>query len=93
MAGVDSNIILKDSKILSPNEIEILIEKKISYFKDIIQKTILYVQKNKLLDILGITDVNNYISILYDLNIKVNEINSLSKTKENVPKNPADSSS
>jgi ATP-dependent Lon protease len=35
-----------------------LIEKKIDFYKDIIQKTIIHVQKNKILDILGINDVN-----------------------------------
>ena len=36
-----------------------LVEKKIDFFKDVIQKTIIHVQKNKFLDILGISDVNN----------------------------------
>jgi hypothetical protein len=38
-----------------------LVERKIEFFKDVIQKTILHVQKNKLLDILGVSDVSNCI--------------------------------
>jgi ATP-dependent Lon protease len=35
-----------------------LVDKKIEFFKDVIQKTIIHVQKNKILDILGINDVS-----------------------------------
>ena len=35
------------------SEVNVLVDKKLEFFKDIIQKTILYVQKNKLLDILA----------------------------------------
>ena len=33
------------------------VKKKIDFFKDVIQKTIIHVQKNKFFDILGISDV------------------------------------
>lgn len=32
------------------------VEKKIDFFKDVIQKTIIHVKKNKNIDILGISD-------------------------------------
>ena len=51
-----------------------LVEKKIDFFKDVIQKTIIHVQKNKFLDILGISDVNNCIERLGDLSKKIQEI-------------------
>jgi ATP-dependent Lon protease len=51
-----------------------LIEKKISFFHDIIQKTILNVQKNKTMDILGVSDVNSCINTLNGLNEKMRNI-------------------
>lgn len=51
-----------------------LVEKKIDFFKDVIQKTIIHVQKNKFLDILGISDVNNCIEKSCELSKKIFEI-------------------
>ena len=51
-----NSIIKKENK--SPPDVNILVDKKLDFFKDIIQKTIIHVQKNKTLDILGINDVN-----------------------------------
>jgi len=48
-----------------------LIEKKIDFFKDIIQKTIIHVQKNKFLDILGISDVGICIERIGELSKKI----------------------
>jgi hypothetical protein len=48
-----------------------LIEKKIDFFKDVIQKTIIHVQKNKFLDILGISDVSHCVEILGELSKKI----------------------
>jgi ATP-dependent Lon protease len=47
------------------------IEKKIEFFKDVIQKTIIHVQKNKFLDILGISDVCSCIERLGELSNKL----------------------
>jgi ATP-dependent Lon protease len=74
-----------NEKILIPNkntkkenhdktDIVILIEKKVSFFHDIIQKTILNVQKNKIMDILGVSDVNSCINTLNGLNEKMRNI-------------------
>ena len=49
-----------------------IIEKKIQNFREITQKTILHVQKNKIFDILGISEVNNCINSLSTLNDKIN---------------------
>ena len=51
-----------------------LIEKKIEFFKDVIEKTILHVQKNKFLDILGISDVGTCIDTLGDISKKIKEL-------------------
>jgi hypothetical protein len=49
------------------NDIHGLIENKILFFQDVIQKTILYIQKNKILDILGVSDVSNCVNILFEM--------------------------
>lgn len=51
-----------------------LIEKKIEFFKDVIEKTILHVQKNKFLDILGISDVGSCIDTLGEISKKIKEL-------------------
>jgi len=58
-------------------EIIVLIEKKMLFFQDVIQKTILHVQKNKMLDIIGLNDVNNCIHNLHDLCSKIKKINDI----------------
>ena len=44
----------KNTEQKQPDDMLSLVEQKINFFKDIIQKTIIHVQKNKKLDILGI---------------------------------------
>ena len=61
-------------KKISPDIIS-LITKKIIFFEDVIQKTILHVQKNKMLDIIGLSEVNICVNMLFDLNQKIKEIN------------------
>jgi len=51
-----------------------LVEKKIEFFKDIIQKTIIHVQKNKILNILAISDVSLCIEKLGELSKKIEEM-------------------
>ena len=52
-------------------EVQLIIDKKVQIFRDVIQKTILHVQKSKVLDILGISEVNNCIHSLNTLNDKI----------------------
>jgi ATP-dependent Lon protease len=63
-------------------EVQLIIDKKIQIFRDVIQKTILHVQKSKVLDILGISEVNNCIHSLNTLNDKIinftNNLNNIS---------------
>jgi ATP-dependent Lon protease len=49
------------------NDVTVVIDKKIVFFQDVIQRTILYYQKNKILDILGVSDLSNCINTLFEL--------------------------
>ena len=53
-----------------------LVEKKIDFFKNVVKKTILHVQKNKFFDILGISDVSNCVEKLGQISKKIEEITS-----------------
>ncbi len=64
----------KDSVRKTTPEIVALIEKKMLFFQDVIQKTILQVQKNKLLDIIGVSEVNCCINTLFELSKKIKDI-------------------
>ena len=46
------NIITKKENSSKNEDVILLVERKLYFFKDVIQKTILYVRKNKALDIL-----------------------------------------
>jgi len=79
---------MSDKKIVGKKEINQkhtsdvlpLVERKIDFFKDIIQKTIIHVQKNKILDILGISDVSTCIEKLGELSKKIEETQNASIT-------------
>ena len=71
MNNSTSKNIIKENNSNTNNDIHVLIDKKIIFFQDVIQKTILYVQQNKILDILGVSEVNNCIQTLYDLSKKL----------------------
>jgi hypothetical protein len=55
-------------------DVNILVSKKLELFKDIIQKTLIHVQKNKIFDILGISDVSTCIDRLNEINKKIKDI-------------------
>ena len=65
----------KDNIKKATPEIVMLIEKKLLFFQDVIQKTILHVQKNKILDIIGVSEVNNCINTLFELSKQLKDIN------------------
>lgn len=69
------------------SEVFILLEKKIDFFKDIIQKTIIYIQTNKTLDILGINDVFNCIEKLGSINETLNSLSDIKDDSESLIKN------
>ena len=68
---MDKNFVIKKNPDC---DVSLLVDKKIDFFKDIIQKTVLHVYKNKILDILGINDVNACIEKLTQLSKKINEL-------------------
>ena len=55
-------------------EIVLLIEKKLSFFQDVIQKTILHVQKNKILNIFVVSEVSSCINTLFELSKKLKDV-------------------
>jgi ATP-dependent Lon protease len=66
--------IKKDINAKTNSDMFPLVEKKIEFFKDVIQKTIIHIYKNKTLDILGISDVNTCIERLGEISKKIQEI-------------------
>lgn len=63
-------------EIKKPNQdIVVLIERKMAFFQDTIQRTILHVQRNKMLDIIGISEQNNCINTLFELSKTIKGIN------------------
>lgn len=71
----------KNTHKKSSNDVLVLVDKKIEFFKDVIQKTIIHVQKNKILNILGINDVNSCIEKLGELSKKIEEISNIKSTQ------------
>ena len=75
-----NNMNKEKEKEVKPMELEGLILKKIVFFKEIIQKTLIYVQKNKIHDILGVSDIVICLDKLTELNNKINEIKNITTT-------------
>lgn len=67
----------KKENTIQTSDIGSIVEKKTVFFKDVVQKTILYIQKNKMLDILGISDLNCCIDRLTELNKKIKELSEI----------------
>lgn len=82
MSGKNKNVIDLKNKQISSKEIVNLVEKKLVFFYEIIQKTILHVQKNKNKNILELIDVNNCLISLNELNSKLKEIKEFIKNDE-----------
>jgi len=53
-----------------------LVEKKLVFFAQVIEKTILHIQRNKFLDILGISDIGTCVEKLGEISKKIEEITS-----------------
>ena len=80
MTEKNSAAIKKEINNKTSNDVLPLVEKKIDFFKDVIQKTIIHVQKNKFLDILGISDVGSCIEKLGELSKKMKELTDIKNT-------------
>jgi hypothetical protein len=50
-----------------------LVDKKMKFFQDVIQKTMLHVNHNKTLNILGVSEVNNCIQTLTTFSKRIKE--------------------
>ena len=74
----------KENNTKTNNDVLLLVEKKIDFFKDVIQKTIIHVQKNKFLDILGISDVSVCIEKLGELSKKIKELSEIKNNTDNL---------
>lgn len=61
-----------------------LVERKIEFFKDVIQKTLLHVQSNKTLDILGIVDVATCVEKLSEMSNKIDHVVATSGSSSSV---------
>lgn len=59
-----------------------LVERKMDFFKEVIQKTLLHVQANKTLDILGIMDVATCVEKLGELSKMVDQVGALCGKKQ-----------
>ena len=79
----DKNAPLKKNSVKKPTqEIILLIEKKLLFFQDVIQTTILHVQKSKNLDIISTSELNGCVSLLIELSKKIKGISDVN-TKSN----------
>jgi ATP-dependent Lon protease len=66
---------ISKKEIKKPNQdIVVLIERKMAFFQDTIQRTILHVQKNKMLDVIGVSELNNCINTLFELSKSIKDI-------------------
>ena len=72
-----TDIKINKKTIKNNNELLILVNNKLEFYKNIIQKTIIHVQKNKVFDILGISDVSTCIDRMNEINKKIFKINEL----------------
>ena len=76
----EKNIPLKKNSVKKPTqEIILLIEKKILFFQDVIQTTILHVQKSKNLDIICTSELNSSVNLLIELSKKIKGICDINK--------------
>ena len=67
--NIQNPLVLKNSQ-----DITNLVEKKLNFFQDVIQKTILNAQKNKMLDILGVSDMATCINTLNNISERMKSI-------------------
>ena len=63
-----------DEPVKHPPEMFTQVEKKIVFFQDVIQKIVLNVQKNKTLEILGVSEVNACINTLCELSKQIHDL-------------------
>ena len=72
--------IKKEIGMKDNQDVMILVYKKIRFFSDVIQKTIVNVQKNKVLDLLGIVEVNTCVERIMTINKQISLLEKENKT-------------
>jgi ATP-dependent Lon protease len=84
MSDKNSNVlIIKKDNITKNEDVVVLVEKKLDFFKDVMQKTILRVHQNKFYDILGVSDVSICIDKLAEISVKINELSEINLVTTN----------
>ena len=83
MTDKNQNIVIKKENNQKNEDIVLLVEKKVDYFKDLIQKTIIHVQKNKYINILGLNEVNSCVDKLGEITKKIEVMMELNKLTPN----------
>lgn len=68
-----------DANPHSQNDIKSLVEKKVTFFEDIIQNTLMHIKNVKMLGIMSINDVNNCVSSLCELSKKIKNVHTTLK--------------
>ena len=68
-----------DSTPHAQNEIKTLVEKKVTFFEDIIQNTLLHIKNVKMMGVMSINEVNNCVSSLCDLSKKIKNVHVMLK--------------
>jgi ATP-dependent Lon protease len=54
------------------SDVDSLVKKKRAYFQDVIQRTVLYIQQNKLLEIINIGEFNTCINLITSFSVNIN---------------------
>ena len=78
-----TNVLKQNKTVKSHTEFVYLVEKKLEFYKDVVQKTAIHIQKNKILDILAINEVNMCIEQLKNISLKIADLADQLKKVEN----------
>lgn len=84
MVEKKGNGIKKDISFNETTNMNDFIERKIEFFHEVIQKTILHNQRNKNLDILGISEVSSCIEKLKEISESLKALNNSDKNNEQI---------
>lgn len=70
MSGINSTV----EVVSHTPDLLLLVEKKTTFFQEMLQKTIMHVHRNKILEVLGVSDVKICIDTVHDISGKLNII-------------------
>lgn len=65
------------------SDIKLIVDKKLDFYSELCQKIAIYVQKNKMLEILGISDINVCMDRLKEISQKINDVQDVIKAIKN----------